>query len=361
MESVLVTGVAGNLGSRLVSQLEGYRVIGVDFAEPRSGSMRFERMDLGAESSCHALVDLIRETTPSTIVHLAFVIDPLRTGVLDVDRMWQINVAGTARVMEAITEAQRRGGTVGKFIFPSSVSAYGPDLPKAVSESAPLQAHTLPYAIHKRESDDVVRKRAASIEPCRTYILRPHIFVGASVQNYLVGSMRGVPGGKGRWAEKLRARGTRLPMMLPMGERYRRNRFQFVHVDDMARLIAHIVRRTEPDPSLTILNVAGRGQPLSLERCAEIAHAQIKTVPTQALCKAMLAFAWKMGISDFPPEAFAYMAGEYLMDTSRLQQFLGRDYEQVIRYTIEDALADSFTPAAPASVAPPAETASKVG
>ena len=73
--------------------------------------------------------------------------------------------------------------------------------------------------------------------------------------------MRGVPGGKGRWAEKLRARGTRLPMMLPMGERYRRNRFQFVHVDDMARLIAHIVRRTEPDPSLTILNVAGRGQP----------------------------------------------------------------------------------------------------
>ena len=360
METVLVTGVAGNLGTRLLPQLEGYRVVGVDFAEPRSGSMRFERMDLGAESSCHALVDLIRETTPAAIVHLAFVIDPLRTGVLDVDRMWQINVAGTARVMEAITEAQRRGSSVGKFIFPSSVSAYGPDLPRPVTESAPLQAHTLPYAIHKRESDDVVRKRAASIEPCKTYILRPHIFVGASVQNYLVGSMRGVPGGKGRWAERLRERGTRLPMMLPMGERYRRNRFQFVHVDDMARLIAHIVRRTQPDPPLTILNVAGRGEPISLERCAEIAHAKITAVPTRALCKFILEMAWKFEISDFPPEAFPYFVGEYLMDTSRLKQFLGRDYETVMRYTVEDALADSFQPASAPAVAP-TEATSKVG
>lgn len=360
METVLVTGISGNLGMRLLPQLEGYRVVGVDFAEPRAGAMRFERMDLGTESSCHALVELIRETQPSAIVHLAFVIDPLRTGVLDVDRMWQINVAGTARVMEAITEAQRRGIAVGKFIFPSSVSAYGPDLPKPVSESAPLEAHTLPYAIHKRESDAVVRQRAASIEPCKTYILRPHIFVGASVQNYLVGSMRGVPGGKGRWAERLRARGTRLPMMLPMGERYRRNRFQFVHVDDMARLIAHIVRRTQPDPPLTVLNVAGRGEPVSLERCAEIAHAKIVAVPTRALCQFILSMVWKLGISDFPPEAFPYLAGEYLMDTARLKQFLGRDYEKVMQYTIENALADSFRPAS-VHAAAPAEATSKVG
>ena len=344
METVLVTGIAGNLGMRLLPQLRDYRVVGVDFVEPRSGSMRFQRMDLGAEDSCHALVDLIRETQPSAIVHLAFVIDPLRTGVLDVDRMWQINVAGTARVMEAITEAHRRGATVRKFIFPSSVSAYGPDLPNAVTEDAPLKGHTLPYAIHKREADDVVRKRAASIEPCRTYILRPHIFVGATVQNYLVGSMRGVPGGKGRWAERLRERGQRLPMLLPLGERYRRNRFQFVHVDDMARLIAHIVRRTQADPPLTILNVADRGESVSLERCAEIAGSKIVALPTRALCRFVLSLAWKYGISDFPPDAFPYLAGEYLMDTSRLKQFLGRDYESVMQYTIEDALADSFRP-----------------
>ena len=360
MNTVLVTGIAGNLGTRLLPQLEGYRVVGVDFVEPHSGAMRFERMDLGSEDSCQSLVELIRETQPVAVIHLAFVIDPLRTGVLDVDRMWQINVAGTARVMEAITEAQRRGTKVGKFIFPSSVSAYGPDLPHPVGENVPLRGHTLPYAIHKREADDVVRKRAASIEPCRTYILRPHIFVGASVQNYLVGSMRGVPGGKGRLAEWLRNRGTRLPMMLPMGERYRGNLYQFVHVDDMARLMAYIVRRTQPDPELTILNVGGRGEPVSLARAAEIANSKIKSIPTKWLCQLVLELAWSYGISDFPPEAFPYLAGQYLMDLTRLKEFLGRDYEKVMQYTVEDALADSFKPEREPSAAAQ-ESTSKVG
>ena len=63
---------------------------------------------------------------PVSVVHLAFVIDPQRTGMLDVGTMWQINVAGTARVMEAITEANRMRRIrtiVRQLIVPSSVSA----------------------------------------------------------------------------------------------------------------------------------------------------------------------------------------------------------------------------------------------
>lgn len=94
---------------------------------------------------------LLRELQPTSVVHLAYVIDPQRSGVLDVDRMWRINVAGTARVMEAVAEANRNAGTsIRQFIFPSSVSAYGSDLPAPVTEDAPLAAHTLPYAIHKK-------------------------------------------------------------------------------------------------------------------------------------------------------------------------------------------------------------------
>jgi hypothetical protein len=41
------------------------------------------------------------------------------------------------------------------------------------------------------------------------------------------------------------------------------------------------------------------------------------------------------------------MTGEYIMNTDRLHGFLGGEYENVIRYTIDDAFADSFktTPA----------------
>jgi nucleoside-diphosphate-sugar epimerase len=348
--TVVVTGVAGNLGLRLLSQLTDFEVIGVDLQRPKTTlPLRFVQMDLGQEESCRELFLLLRESGASAVIHLAFVLDPVRTGVLDLDRMWQINVAGTARVMEAITEANRRDAIVSKFIFPSSVSVYGPDLPNPVSEEYPLGARTLPYAIHKMECDKVVQQRAPSLRGCSAYMLRPHIFAGASVDNYMVGAFRGTPNGRSNRAIKMRTRGKRLPCMLPLGKSYLEKRIQFVHVDDVARLMAYILRRTEPESQrLTVLNVAGRGESLSFERCIEMARAKLLRVPGKWAFRIILRLLWKLGISAIPPQAAPYMTGEYTMNTDRLRKFLGQDYENVIRFTIEQALADCFKSDAPA-------------
>ena len=323
--------------------LSEFRVIGVDFRAPESSHpVEFHSMNLGHEPSCRELTQLLRQTGAHSVVHLAFVIDPQRTGVLDVERMWQINVAGTARVMEAISVVNRTGGHVRQFIFPSSVSAYGPETPGPVKEDFPLRAHTLPYAIHKRESDEVVRYRAESLGDCRAYILRPHIFTGATMQNYLVGALRGTPLGNSPRAARMRAQGKRLPLMLPRGKNYPEKRFQFVHVDDVARLLVYLLHRPHSDPPVTVLNVAAHGEPLSLQTCAEIAQAKITRVPGRAACRMVLKMLWKWGISSIPPEALPYMIGSYTMDTTRLQQFLGADYPRVIQYSIEEAYRDSF-------------------
>src|SRR2546427_10122828 len=106
--TVLVTGISGNIGLRLLPQLAGVNVLGVDLNPPQTNlPLSFERMDLGQEESCRQLYLLMRQISPVAVVHLAFVIDPVRTGVLDVDRMWQINVAGTGGGMGGITEANR--------------------------------------------------------------------------------------------------------------------------------------------------------------------------------------------------------------------------------------------------------------
>src|SRR5207245_7721124 len=106
----------------LLPQLAEFDVIGVDLALPSPDvPIRFERMDLGEEPSCRQLFLLLRDSQASAVVHLAFVLDPVRTGVLDLDRMWHINVAGTARVMEAVTEANRENSTVRIIIFSCSI------------------------------------------------------------------------------------------------------------------------------------------------------------------------------------------------------------------------------------------------
>jgi len=119
------------------------------------------------------------------------VIDPVRTGVLDVERMWQINVAGTARVMEAVTEANRTADSPNPaiYFFPAVFSAYGPNLPGPATEESVLAAHTLPYAIHKKQSDEVVQQRAPALRGCSVYTLRPHIFCRGQRGELLVGRL----------------------------------------------------------------------------------------------------------------------------------------------------------------------------
>jgi nucleoside-diphosphate-sugar epimerase len=341
---VVVTGIAGNLGSRLLPLLGDFSVLGVDLNPPHTDlPLQFERMDLGEESSTRLLYEMLRDTRPVSVIHLAFVIDPLRSGVTEAARMWQINVAGTARVMEAITEANRTADSpIRQFVFPSSVSVYGPSLPAPATEESPMAAHTLPYAIHKKQCDEVVQQRSSALRGCSVYILRPHIFAGSSVENYLLGAFRGTPNGKGPRAERMRREGKRLPCMLPRGQQYLDNKIQFVHVDDMARLIAHILHRDPEVQRLTILNVAGRGEPLTFGRCIEMAGANLIRVPGKWAMRMVLSFLWNRHISAIPPEALPYMSGEYIMNTDRLQKFLGGEYEHVILHTVDDAFADSF-------------------
>jgi nucleoside-diphosphate-sugar epimerase len=342
--TILVTGVSGNLGQRLVPQLSDHKVVGVDVRPPAQFPVdHFAALDLGNEESTRELLLLMREVQPASVVHLAFVIDPQRSGVLDADRMWRINVAGTARVMEAISEANRNPEKpIRQFIFLSSVSAYGSDLPGPVAEDAPLGGHTLPYAIHKKESDLVVQQRASGLRGCRVFILRPHILAGATVENYLMGAFRGTPNGKSARAARMRQSAKRLPCMLPYGQKYLDNKIQFVHVDDMARLVAWIVRREPEAQRPTILNVAGRGDPLTFSQCIELAQAKLLRVPGPWAMRRVLQFLWDRNISAIPPDAVPYMTGQYIMNTDRLKKFLGSEYERVIEKTNAEAYADSF-------------------
>jgi nucleoside-diphosphate-sugar epimerase len=155
--------------------------------------------------------------------------------------------------------------------------------------------------------------------------------------------LRGTPAGDGKLATMLRRERKRVPCILPWGKRYIENRVQFVHVEDVARLIAFILRKTEPEARrLTILNVSGRGNPLTLESCLKLSQAKLVRVPGVWGMRTLLKIFWKIGISRIPPDATPYLSGEEIMNTTRLREFLGPYDTDVIRHTVSDALADSF-------------------
>jgi nucleoside-diphosphate-sugar epimerase len=356
LPSIIVTGISGNLGQRLLPMLSGFRVVGVDFRTPQTDSLsKFVHMDLSLESSCLEMIHLLREVRPVAVVHLAFVMDAVRTGILDSDRMWQVNVAGTARVMEAVTEANREWPMVEKFIFMSSVSVYGPGLSTPATEETPLAARTYEYGIHKMEADRVAQQRAPALRGCSVYILRPHIFAGSTVDNYFMEAFRGIPGGASKRAAKMRKQGNRLPCMLPSGNKYLQNRIQFVHIDDVARLIAFILNKSEPEGRrLTIMNVAGRGGPMTYEQCVRLANAKLVRVPTEKMFALVLRILWSIKISTIPPDVAPYMTSDTVMNTSRLEDFLGSEHRTVIRFPIADAFAECFRQGASKVQAAPA-------
>ena len=357
--SLLVTGVAGSLGTRLLPLLEGFNVIGLDARPPSETSthVQFEKIDLGQEPSCRRMAHILRETGAVGVVHLAFVLDPLRMGILDRDRMWRINVAGTARVLEAIAETNRMGGEVKKFVHLSSVAVYGPKLQRPAREDDRLDAKTLVYAMHKKEADVAVQTRAKDLGECDVYILRPHIFAGASVENYMINCLRGTAYGNGKLGKMLERRGKPLPLVFPFGGDYLKHKLQFIHVDDVARVVAWILKNPKTQDQVTILNLAGRGDAMTVAECARLMGASIKRLPSVALCRTVIQTMWNLGATSIPPDAFPYLIGSYTMDTSKLRALLGKEYEQVVRYTNESALADSAG-SAPAKELSRQETAS---
>ena len=65
-------------------------------------------------------------------------------------------------------------------------------------------------------------------------------------------------------------------------------------------------------------------------------------VPTEELFKLVLQFLWKAKISTIPPDVVPYKTGEMMVDTTRLAEFLGVEYRNVIQYSVADAFGESF-------------------
>ncbi len=178
----LITGGSGYIGSRLTEILaarddvEG--IVNLDVRPPGRPQPKstFVRGDVRDYASIRGLLERER---PDALVHLAFVLNPIR----DEARMYDIDVNGTAAVLRAAADSGTQQALV-----TSSATAYGafPDNPKPIAEDWPVRGQPdFSYARHKADADRICQLWALENPDRVMTIVRPSIVFGPNVENYI--------------------------------------------------------------------------------------------------------------------------------------------------------------------------------
>lgn len=159
---ILVTGIAGFIGSHLAARLlgRGDRVVGVDAFDETLYAAKLHHENLATlgdhpalkfvegDLLDRALFDrLCTEERFDVIVHLA-ALAGVRPSVREPARYMRVNVEGTANVLEAARKAD-----IARVVFASSSSVYGAHSHVPFSEADAALRPASPYAASKRAGE----------------------------------------------------------------------------------------------------------------------------------------------------------------------------------------------------------------
>ncbi|MCC6629709.1 MAG: NAD(P)-dependent oxidoreductase [Chloroflexi bacterium] len=134
--AIVVTGGGGYIGRWLANELSarGERVIAVDRLAPDPAwEPRLPANTLFVEgdvSDRGLLIETCRREPVSAIIHLAGIVT--MGCERDPDLGMKVNLGGTHNALEAA-----RVNSVARFVFASTISVYGPDVPQPITEDVP--------------------------------------------------------------------------------------------------------------------------------------------------------------------------------------------------------------------------------
>jgi len=150
MASVLVTGGAGFIGTRLCSKLhaDGYHVISLDLNHKNEQQWECLTADIRDDLAFESI---------DFIVHLAAQVS-VSQSIIDPAETLSINVDGTSSIIEAAEESG-----VKRILFASSAAVYGDSDEVPTTENSPLIPQS-PYAVSKIVGEELLRR--TNIETC---------------------------------------------------------------------------------------------------------------------------------------------------------------------------------------------------
>lgn len=286
MTTIAITGVGGLVGRRLVEafqQQDGVRLVGVDLHLPEGLAGRGLTLRVADVRDRAQVAEALQGT--DVVVHLASVTDPQR----DEAAMRETNVGGTRNVVDVALEAG-----VGHIVYLSAAIAYGahPDNPVPIPEDHPLRADpAYGLAALKAECDRWLADVAAEHTDRCVTVLRPATVAGPGVHNFVTRQLES-------------------PRMLVV--RGHQSPWQFVHVDDLASAVVHVVTQGLGG----VFNVAAEGW-LSLQEVSAIVGRRFVEVPEE-VAFSLADRLWRLGIAEAPAGHVSYLMHPVVLDVTRL-------------------------------------------
>ena len=310
----VVVGATGNVGSSVVEALSADgrvdSVVGIARRLPAVGLRGVEWV--AADVRRDPLAPLFEAA--DAVIHLAWLIQPSKRP----DVLASVNVRGSARVFEAVAEAQ-----VPTLIYASSVGAYSPGpAHDPVDESWPVGGiPSCPYSRDKAAVECMLDEFERRHEQVRTVRLRPALTfkraAGAQITRYFIG-----------WPRLARLLPRRVPALpFPSGLT-----LQAVHSHDVAAAYVAALFADVRGP----FNIAA--DPV-IDAATVTARTGIRTVrtPPRALRAAMNA-AWRAGLQPTDPSWLDMAMGAPTMDTSRAREELGWQPQHGSLSVVSDAI-----------------------
>jgi UDP-glucose 4-epimerase len=297
--SILVTGGAGYLGSRLLAGLaqrlaagELDRVVAADVREvapaARQPGVDYVRHDvrepgLGQLLSAHRI---------DTVVHLAAIVTPGSGSSRELE--YAVDVLGTRNVLDACLAARVR-----QLVVTSSGAAYGyhADNPAWLTEDDPVRGNeAFAYSHHKRLVEEMLAACRREHPQLRQVVLRVGTILGETTRNQITALFER--------PRLLAIRGAPSP-------------FVFVWDQDVVGVIEHAIRTD----AAGVFNVAGDGA-LTRQQIAARLGKRCVTVPA-AVLRGALAVLHPLGLSRYGPEQVDFLRYRPVLDNTRLKQQLG--------------------------------------
>ncbi|SCX60983.1 Nucleoside-diphosphate-sugar epimerase [Klenkia marina] len=308
-QTVAVTGGTGNVGTAFLRQLGltgVHQVRGLARRQPPDtapySSVFWTHTDLGTPGSAGPLREFLDGAT--TLVHLAWALQPGR----EPDRLAQVNVDGTRRVLAAAADAG-----VGHVVVMSSLGSYAPGNPAdRVDESWPTSGvPSSQYSRDKVAVEQLTREFAAAHPDVAVTVVRPTLVLqpdaASEIGRYFLGPLllrgaRALPG----------AVAGAVPLPLPDDLH-----LGLVHADDVADALLRIIdRRADGAFNLSaepVLDPAGFAAALGSRRVP---------VP-RAVLRAGLSAAFHARLVPTEPGWLDLGLGVPALDTTRAREVLG--------------------------------------